>query len=236
MKNTQINSKISFRQGVIFFIALSLFFSVIYNWAYFWTLDYPLTEVPFSIADFVNSAALGAPFIILSFIIVSVVSVFMTQREEKNESESSQDIKTAKYSNSELLLTVLISAILFALFVFLQPRSFKAPALLGLLFLILWSFMVVWLMIRLRRKKIHIPAFIFYIPILTGWYVCFGSSQALADLFTSKLTYIYQESDKKIEGVLMRSLKQGILIKTPDTKDITFLPWSTIKVVEFERS
>ncbi|MCY3725140.1 MAG: hypothetical protein OXF95_00690 [Rhodobacteraceae bacterium] len=263
MENLEQNSQDSFSSitnnfGTLssMLFAGSVFFSLIYDWIFFFILGISFIDAPTTLTDHLETWLILFPHVVVNFLWFFFVFLVFIRREEKIRKKlierqgATHLSKIRNLEYHELRLYILFSLPV-PIYIFIFQYLFQLSNNSGSLFLniIFFCFVVfiiflfyfyiftylrnLWLLQNLRLRKI-----IFVLAATSLFSLCFASSKAITryqgGVVTHSLQYSSQLEDAKSTSedvILLRSFNKWLLVKDLDER----VRWIDLeRIVEIE--
>jgi len=220
--------------------AMTLVFSILYEWSYLRVIDFKLTGA-ISISDFVELAIGWLPTTLLLYMVLAM-NEFLTQGIERGQTEDEivASSPTPKFTKgfrkapSILIPLVLVFGSLFQV-IFASEVSYF---FVGVLAVSLWATFAsrVSSVPRIQEKYTSLLCSLFVlVPIVVMTILTLGAMEAELALKAKKGPYdiSFNDGEELKEVQILRLFDQGALIRDPSEASISFELWS--EVAEFTK-
>jgi len=228
----------SFSEAAALTSGLTLFVSVLHEWAYFKVLDFHILGL-MSFADFFRIAVGWMPFVLVVWLGIGMLGIIGSVLQDLGEEQQGKITKffpkTVQWLRAFLIHFFWISVLVLALVnvLFAAQLSYSILCTAGILF---------WVVVS---RRLQTSAFLSeYLgpkgcivlgvaPILTIMVLSFGAGSAQSDMTNSKGRYILERSVEGVREVnLLRSFELGVVVFEPDTGMVAFVPWAEVATLE----
>ncbi|TNF69399.1 MAG: hypothetical protein EP298_03520 [Gammaproteobacteria bacterium] len=235
------NSASKYKISVLTALAVAIVFcgSVLYNFAFFYSIKININKIPITIEDIVSSFTLwlyGA-FIILviMYVIAKIIACYDKDISEDEIRKSSSKLTNFLRVLPYILIIVFLVILPIISFVYIGVplKSHYGMTPNKYLSLYCLSFVIINLIVIAKLNQIgkerisdvlFLPSSMFIIFITFAFYSGYSSGM-ISDDNDYPIAYV---TNKAIEVVVIRPLEIGVLGLNSDNNDIIFIPWNNI--------
>jgi hypothetical protein len=218
--------------------AVSLLLSVIYDWGFFRALDLELRTLPTGLSDHVRAAINWVPATAVSAIL-AVVTFLLPQRLDRGKSEE----VVVKHSRAPRVDRFAYDSwkIMFWVSMLGGPLSYllfgaRYLWLLAVGAMCIWLVFSYWLIKEPPLSRFEfLPLFmgIVLIPAVALLIYFFGSLEGhRAQALPCAHSILIVGHPMPVPVTVLRSIDKGVLVLTPDKKEVQFLPWASVTSIK----
>ena len=213
--------------------AVSLILSVIYDWGFFRALDVELPTLPTNLSDHARAAINTVPPTAL-FAVLGAIYILLIKRSEKRVAKQPRFPRLRRFGNDGWMIPVWISTFVGPLLYMLFGAKF-----LGLLAIgapCMWLIFAHWLIREPPLSNFRpLPLFICiaWLPAAALIIYFRGTMEGhAARELTSTHSISVVAHSTPLTATILRSIDKGILVLSPDKKEVQFLPWASVTAIK----
>lgn len=234
----------SFSEAAALSSGLTLFISILHEWAYFKVLDFHILGL-MSFADFFRIAVGWLPFVLVLWLGMGMFGILGSVLQDLGEEKPGKITRflptTVRWLRAFLIRFFLASVVMLALsnLLFADELSYPLLCTVGIM---------CWVVVARRmRASVFLSEYLGHkvcmvlgvAPIIIIMVLSFGAGSAQSDIKNSNSSYLLERNDEESSEIkLLRSFELGIVFMKPDAAVLAFVPWGEVSRLEksLERS